>query len=146
LKTINQTIKAMPRGGKRPGAGRKQGSLTVRTRKIAERAIGGKATPLEVMLENMLHFQQVARDAEVTLEGLTADEFFGKSTATTPEEQFKALLAQVKKTASFRELAQGCARDAAPYIHPKLATTEVALTSVTLTHEQRLALLDAETE
>lgn len=49
----------MPRGGKRPGAGRKAGSLTARTREIAERALAGElpaltdfqtATPLEVML------------------------------------------------------------------------------------------------
>ncbi len=110
----------MPRGGKREGAGRKQGSLTKRTREVAERASAEGKTPLEVMLDNMRHFQQVAIDAEATLEGLTVEEFTGKVTAETPEEQFKALLAQVKKTAGFRQLAQECARDAAPYIHSRL--------------------------
>lgn len=110
----------MPRGGKRVGAGRKQGALTKRTRAVAEQATAQGKTPLEVMLDNMRHFQQVAIDAEATLEGLTVSEFTGKITAETPEEQFKALLAQVKKTAGFRQLAQECARDAASYIHPKL--------------------------
>ena len=114
----------MPRGGKREGAGRKSGSLTERTRAVAERALAEGKAPLEVMLDNMRHFQQVALDAEATLEGLTVAEFTGRVTVETPEEQFKALLAQVKKTAGFRQLAQECARDAAAYMHPKLAAVE----------------------
>lgn len=52
----------MARGGKRSGAGRKRGSLTEKTREIAERALSGDlpvpidfatATPLEVMLAAM---------------------------------------------------------------------------------------------
>jgi len=112
----------MARGGKREGSGRKIGAVTKRTREVAEKAIATGQTPLEVMLENMRHFQKVALDAEAVLEGLTAAEFTGSVTAETPEEQFKALLAQVKKTAGFRQLAQECARDAAPYVHPKLAS------------------------
>lgn len=114
----------MPRGGKREGAGRKVGALTERTRAVAERALTEGKAPLEVMLDNMRHFQQVALDAEATLEGLTVEEFTGSVTAATPEDQFKALLAQVKKTAGFRQMAQECARDAASYMHPKLAAIE----------------------
>jgi hypothetical protein len=40
----------MARGGKREGAGRKTGSLTRRTREVAEGAIGEGQTPLEYML------------------------------------------------------------------------------------------------
>ena len=43
----------MPRGGLRPGAGRKPGSLTRRTREIAEQAAGDGITPLEYMLTVM---------------------------------------------------------------------------------------------
>lgn len=110
----------MARGGKRNGAGRPSGAVTKRTREVAEKAVASGQTPLEVMVANMRHFQQVALDAEAVLEGLTVAEFTGKVTAETPEDQFKALLAQVKKTAGFRQLAQDCARDAAPYMHPKL--------------------------
>jgi hypothetical protein len=114
----------MARGGKRVGAGRPTGALTKRTRETAERALAEGKSPLEVMLDNMRHFQQVALDAEAVLEGLTAGEFTGKVTAETPEEQFKALLAQVKKTAGFRQMAQECARDAAPFMHARLAAIE----------------------
>ena len=41
------------RGGRRPGAGRKPGSATRKTREIAERAAAEGITPLEVMLEDM---------------------------------------------------------------------------------------------
>jgi hypothetical protein len=75
-------------------------------------------TPLEVMLDNMRHFQQVALDAEAVLEGLTVEETSGQQ--VSPEDQFKALLAQVKKAAGLRQMAHECARDAAAYMHPRL--------------------------
>lgn len=40
----------MARGGARPGAGRKVGSVTKKTREIAERASSEGLTPLEYML------------------------------------------------------------------------------------------------
>jgi len=114
------------RGGARPGAGRKTGALTKRTREVAERAVATGKTPLEIMLANMTHFQQVALDAEAMLEGLTAEEFAGQvAQDATPEDQFKYLLAQVKKTVGLRQAAQDAARDAAPYVHPKLSSVEV---------------------
>ena len=109
----------MARGGKREGSGRKTGSLTTRTQETAARALAEGKSPLDVMLDNMRHFQQVAMDAEATLEGLTAQEITGQ--ASTPEEQFKLLLAKAKQAAGLRQMAHECARDAAPYIHPKLS-------------------------
>jgi hypothetical protein len=49
----------MTRGGKREGAGRKPGAVTQKTREVAEKALQGGITPLEVMLEAM----NSARDA-----------------------------------------------------------------------------------
>ena len=119
----------MARGGARPGAGRKTGALTKRTREVAERAVAAGKTPLEIMFENMYHFQQVAIDAEATLEGLTAEEFAGQvASGATPEDQFKFLLATVKKTAGLRQMAQDAARDAAPYVHPRLSAVDAKLT------------------
>lgn len=113
-------------GGKRDGAGRPAGAITQRTRDVAERALASGMSPLDVMIENMRHFQQVALDAEATLEGLTAEGFSESVPAdASPEDQFKFLLAQVKKTAGFRQLAQDAARDAAPYIHPKLTAVDM---------------------
>lgn len=43
----------MPRGGYRPGAGRKVGSFTKRTRQIAETSLKQGISPLEVMLNAM---------------------------------------------------------------------------------------------
>lgn len=108
----------MARGGKREGAGRKQSALTVRTRATAERALADGKSPLEVMLDNMVHFQQVALDAEAAIESMSPDEIGGSSA----DEQFKLLLAKVKSAAGLRQMAHDCARDAAPYVHPKLAS------------------------
>ena len=113
----------MARGGKREGSGRKVGSLTKRTQEVAERAIAEGTSPLEVMLDNMRHFQQVAFDAEAVLAGLTAEEYTGVE--MTPEDQFKKLLAEVKKAAGLRVMAHECARDAAPYVHPKLSAVDM---------------------
>lgn len=43
----------MARGGARPGAGRKPGSITRKTREIAEAALKDGMTPLEFMLNRM---------------------------------------------------------------------------------------------
>jgi hypothetical protein len=45
--------KSNGRGGARPGAGRKPGSATRKTREIADRAAAEGLTPLEYMLEVM---------------------------------------------------------------------------------------------
>jgi hypothetical protein len=92
--------------------------LTVRTRKVAEQAAAEGKTPLEVMLDNMVHFQKVAVSAEAAIESLSADQ--AAMDGLNLEAQFKKLLAEVKKAAGFRQMAHECARDAAPYIHPRL--------------------------
>jgi hypothetical protein len=76
-------------------------------------------TPLDVMLDNMRHFQQVALDAEAVIESMNEDQV--SSLGESHEEQFKALLAKVKQAAGLRQMAHECARDAAAYIHPRLA-------------------------
>ncbi len=43
----------MPKGGKRPGAGRKPGAASRKTREIADRAAENGQTPLEYMLSVM---------------------------------------------------------------------------------------------
>lgn len=113
----------MARGGKREGAGRKLGAVTKRTREIADQALAEGKAPLEVMLDNMRHFQQVALDAEAVLAGLTVEEIGGKD--MSPEEQFKMLMAKAKNAAGFRQMAQECARDAAPFMHAKLAAVTI---------------------
>lgn len=52
MSEINQT-KSNGRGGARPGAGRKPGSATKKTREIADKAAAEGVTPLEYMLQVM---------------------------------------------------------------------------------------------
>lgn len=52
----------MARGGARPGAGRKQGAITKRTREIAEKAIKGGLTPLDYMLSVLRNEANTAED------------------------------------------------------------------------------------
>ena len=73
-------------GGARPGAGRKKGAATQKTREIADRAAAEGITPLEVMLGAMRSFWD----------------------------------------AGDMEKAAGFAKDAAPYMHPRLSAVEVA--------------------
>lgn len=84
----------MPKGGKRPGAGRKKGSATKRTRAIADMAASLGITPLEVMLETM----RAAWDAR-----------FG------PDGKLDYL-----KCVEASQIA----KDAAPYMHARLQTVQ----------------------
>lgn len=132
----------MGSGGKREGSGRKIGAATKLTRKIADKAAAEGISPLEIMLANMRHFQQVAVDAEAILAGLTAEEFAGeKGKDLKPEEQFKLLLAEVKKAAGFRQMAHDCARDASPYMHPRLTAVEHS-GNLNVSHEAQLDELE----
>lgn len=74
----------MARGGARQGAGRKRGSVTTKTREIAEKAMAEGMTPLEVMLKAMRQHADAERWDQAAV----------------------------------------VAKDAAPYIHPKLAAVE----------------------
>lgn len=86
----------MAHGGARPNAGRKPGSLTQKTREVAERAAEAGITPLEFMLS-------ILRDE-------TADR----------AERFEA------------------AKQAAPYIHPKLSSVEAKVEGEVKTTVRRI--------
>lgn len=130
------------RGGNRSGSGRKKGLPGKKTKErlaIASAAAARGIDPLQVMLENMQHFQKAAVDAEKILKGLTAEDICGRE--LEPSEQFKVLLAEVKKAAGLRQMAQECARDAAPYIHQRLAAVQHS-GSIARPHEEALNELD----
>jgi hypothetical protein len=76
----------VPRGGPRPGAGRKPGGRNEKTREVAEKAAAEGITPIEVMLHAMRQHHEA--------------------------ERFDA--------------AARIAKDAAPYIHPRLASVELS--------------------
>ena len=99
----------MSKGGKRAGAGRRRGSVNKAT--LAKRVIAesGRA-PLDVMLENMRFAHEEAAE-------ILAQIVEGDMDGTEGFDLFKQLM-------SLRSTAQDCARDAAPYLHPKLSTIE----------------------
>lgn len=94
---MNQGQSSPPRqhGGRRPGAGRPKGSASAKTREIADKAAASGVTPLEVMLKAMESIYTKACELDGTEEGAKA-----------------------------MQLAASVAKDAAPYIHPRLASVE----------------------
>jgi hypothetical protein len=86
-----------PRGTPKTG-GRQKGSLnktTAAMRQVSDRALAAGITPMELMLDNMRYF-------------------YGQALVADTE------VAHIE----LRTLAQACAKDVAPYVHPKLATIE----------------------
>ena len=92
------------KGGKRPGAGRKTGSLTKRTRQIAEAVAAQGITPLEVMMKVMHQLYEEASNVQ--------EEELGDKTLAN-EARIKLL-----------NMAATIARHAAPYVHPRLSAIE----------------------
>jgi len=84
------------RGGKREGSGRKRGALNSMSMEAREKAAAEGITPLEVMLTSMREAWDVAQTTE------------------DPKLKIEAQAAAVQ-----------VAQVAAPYVHPRLAATEV---------------------
>lgn len=112
--------------------GRPVGSLGQRTkalRAVADQALVSGQSPLEVMLDNMRFWHnkvevlQTALIQKVTSKGPIKDK-----DAMQMFEDFKAL-------GNFRDKSQGCAVDAAPYVHVKLSATQVT-GEITHKHEE----------
>ena len=92
------------KGGARPGAGRKTGSLTKRTRQIAEAVATQGITPLEVMMKVMHQLYEEASNVQ-------EEELDDKTLAN--EARIKLL-----------NMAATVGRHAAPYVHPRLSAIE----------------------
>ena len=92
------------KGGARPGAGRKTGSLTKRTRQIAEAVATQGITPLEVMMKVMHQLYEHASNIR--------EEDLGEKESAS-EARIKLL-----------NMAATVGRHAAPYVHPRLSAIE----------------------
>lgn len=111
----------MSRGGKREGAGRKVGAATRKTREIANKiAADGERSMLEIMVGNARYFDRQAADAEGALAFLRPENLKNLSA----QDQFDFMMAEVKKAAGLRGLAQSCAADAARFLHPILSPVD----------------------
>jgi hypothetical protein len=62
--------KSNGRGGRRPGAGRKAGSATKKTREIADKAVEDGITPLEFMLQIMRREPPDVEDPRVLMDAM----------------------------------------------------------------------------
>lgn len=96
---------AETRGGARPGAGRPKGAHETRTRELVRKATEGGITPLEVLMKHMRFYDGLA---EIKLVELHETE--------NGKEKSKLL----RIVDGFQSKARECAKDAAPYVHPKL--------------------------
>lgn len=94
--------------GKKTG-GRQKGTRNKATAARQEQVAAEGVTPLDVMLENMRFAHKHA--AEV----------LAKVMSLEPEASGEGLDAY-RELLRFRQIAQDCAKDAAPYVHPKLAS------------------------
>jgi hypothetical protein len=127
----------MARGGKREGAGRKAGGKNKRTlaaEALRERILDEGESPLEVMIGNMRSALQRAGKLETELAKIQVD-------ASIDAERIKALADLHAESRRYIMAAHECAKDAAPYLHPKLANLTVE-GSISHAWEDVLAQLD----
>lgn len=116
-------------GGKQVNAGRKPGIPNKKTREFQEKVEATGLTPKEIMIDNMRHAFAQARKAEASIgPGLLKG-------VDTADVAFDVLLNEVKKVLNFRQVAQECAADVAPYVHSRLAAVTVEH-SGKIAHEQ----------
>lgn len=97
------------RGGAYPGAGRPKGAITRKAQELLSKAALEGISPLEVLLNDMRFFYTLGENKMRQAETEPA----GKKQATA-----------FRSACSLKEISRGCARDAAPYIHPKLASLQ----------------------
>lgn len=104
MSASNIQSKSSGRGGARKGAGRPPGSATKKTRAIADKAAKEGLTPLEVMLDAM-----TALHSEANALGVGDEAEMGGR--------------KVNRLALLVSAAE-VAKDAAPYMHPRLQAIE----------------------
>lgn len=97
------------KGGKQPGAGRPKGAINKKTQELITRATEEGISPIEVLLNDMRFYYSLG---EMEMQQVYMMEP-GKKKANA----FRA-------AGALKDIARGCARDAAPYIHPKLASLQ----------------------
>lgn len=112
-------------GGARPGAGRPKGSLSSKTQELIARVQSEGIMPLDVFLNDMRYFYKLGEDKMRVAE------------STEPgNKQAKEFRAAIE----LKGIARDCARDAAPFLHSKLASLQA---NVTMTNvEAKLAELE----
>lgn len=108
-------------GGPRKGQGRPLGSATKLTRRKADELCDSNESPLDVMVYNMLFWFRATKGLETQLQDFMREFAESEVMRKSPEsvEEFMKLM---KHMVAARENSQKCAVDAAPYVHPRLAS------------------------
>ena len=112
----------MARGGARPGSGRKPGEANKRSQEIAAKAQADGITPLEVMLRAMREHVELAdalRDQAIEAEAAV---LIGDVDADMPMKLRRAALGAIGDASTL-------AKDAAPYMHARLAQVNANVNS-----------------
>jgi hypothetical protein len=108
----------MPRGGHRPGAGRKPGSvnaLTEKTRELIERAAAEGVLPLQVMFDNLRLYTKQANELIAKLmAGGVSNKAVGGDELHEPHAN---VIEAIGEVLGLRKLAGEEAASAAPYVH-----------------------------
>lgn len=116
----------MPRGaapGERRG-GRALGTPNGKTRAIVAAALEKGVSPVEVMFDNMHFYHGAAMSLTARLAEL-AGTISGEDIAAA-NPNIKEFYKIVDQVGAFRDKAQDCAVDLAPYVHPRLANVHVS--------------------
>lgn len=103
-------------GGARPGAGRRVGTLDKKKLILIERAKELGEEPIVVMLQNMNYYHSKGQAVVEKVGNLLA-----AAQGKLDGDIIQQLTELMKLALSYRDRAQSCAVDAAPYIHPKLS-------------------------
>lgn len=109
----------MPRGsapGERRG-GRQVGTLNRDKQKVIDEAKAKGVLPLDVMLDNMNFYHSSAEQMMLDLKQ--------RAFNVEDEDERHELIKAINNLLVFRDKAEGCAVDAAPYLHSKLAQITV---------------------
>lgn len=112
-------------GGARPGAGRPKGAPTKKTQEAILRAEAGGIMPMDVLLNDMRFFHELA------------EEILNKFDRYAASEENLELF---KQASSLKATARDCAIAVSPYIHPKLSSIEAKVDI----HNHELSLAELE--
>lgn len=107
----------------RRGPGRPKGRLNTKTRVLALAVAEQGVTPAEVMFDNMRFWFEGAQNTTVRLQEL-ANSISGKE-LVRGSARVKELFRLLEAISNFREYAQKCAVDLAPYVHSRLASITI---------------------
>jgi hypothetical protein len=117
-------------GGKREGSGRKKGGqnknlLEPLTRVRAKEVWDTGNAPLDIMLGNMMFWHSHSENLKDRILALLDEAQSAKAAGDAEGPDLEKLQQLVKNHLEARLNSQECAKDAAPYVHPRLSSIAI---------------------